>query len=300
MGGSSWNDRAYTDRQVHRARTGADAFAYTSDVRAGREQPRVHRMMDPRGVTREARDSEAHPESRAIGVMFDVTGSMQGIPRVLQAQLHRLNELLTSTGIVEHPAILFGAIGDAHYDRAPLQVGQFESGLEMDDDLGRMFLEGGGGGGGHESYELAHYFFARHTATDCWEKRQQKGYLFTMGDEMPYASLSGDHAARICGDEAGRLQTRDLISECQERWHVFHLLIRQGTNYTSHTRTRWRELLGQNALDLDAPEHVCEAVALAIGVTEGRDVSSLLDGVDATVAEAVRGIRIRPETEAAR
>lgn len=29
-----------------------------------------------------------------------------------------------------------------------------------------------------ESYELAAYFLARHTATDAWEKRGQRGYVF--------------------------------------------------------------------------------------------------------------------------
>ena len=58
---------------------------------------------------------------------------------------------------------MFGAIGDATCDRVPLQVGQFESDNRMDDDLGRIVLEGGGGGQQTESYELAMYFMARHT-----------------------------------------------------------------------------------------------------------------------------------------
>ena len=56
----------------------------------------------------------------------------------------------------------------------------------MDDDLGRILLEGGGGGQKTESYELALYFMARHTATDCFERRGRRGYLFIIGDEMAY------------------------------------------------------------------------------------------------------------------
>ena len=59
------------------------------------------------------------------------------------------------------------AIGDAVSDRAPLQVGQFESGLEMDMWLTRIWLEGRGGDL-PESYTLAHWFGAHHTATDAW------------------------------------------------------------------------------------------------------------------------------------
>ena len=48
---------------------------------------------------------------------------------------------------VPDPQILFVAVGDATSDRAPLQVGQFESTAElMDQWLTWSFLEGGGGG----------------------------------------------------------------------------------------------------------------------------------------------------------
>jgi hypothetical protein len=83
---------------------------------------------------------------------------------------------------------MFGAIGDATCDRAPLQVGQFESDNRMDDDLSRILLEGGGGGQKTESYELAMYFMARHTAADCYEKRGKRGYLFIIGDELASSS----------------------------------------------------------------------------------------------------------------
>ena len=77
----------------------------------------------------------------------------------------------------------FGAVLDATCDRVPLQVGQFESDNRMDEHLGNMVLEGGGGGQMTESYELAMYFMARHTAIDCHEKRRRRGYLFIIGDE---------------------------------------------------------------------------------------------------------------------
>src|SRR5205085_5425976 len=141
----------------------------------------------PSGVSaRQRRDSGNHPPSHAVSVLFDVTGSMQSVPRILQANLPRLMDLLIRKGYLEHPQIIVGGIGDATCDRAPLQIGQFESGIEIDDDLGKLYLEGGGGGQKTESYELAMYFLARHTALDCFEKRRERGYLFLIGDEMPY------------------------------------------------------------------------------------------------------------------
>src|SRR5262245_44452644 len=187
MGTTRWSDDHYRDRARLRARTGKDAFEHDHAVRAGAAARAVHPKMSPRGVkARESRDSEAHPQSHAVAVLLDVTGSMRQVPRVLQAHLPKLMGLLIRKGYLDHPQVLVGAVGDATCDAAPLQVGQFESGIEIEEDLGRLYLEGGGGGQLTESYELALYFIARHTAIDCYERRGRRGYLFVIGDEMPY------------------------------------------------------------------------------------------------------------------
>src|SRR6266536_4548759 len=173
MGSGRWSTDVYTAAARFRAATGASAFAY-SDGGARR----VHPALDPHGVDiRESRDSAEHPQSLAIAVLFDVTGSMGSVPRTLQAKLPQLLGLLLRKGYAKDPQILFGGIGDATCDRAPLQIGQFESDNRMDDDLSRILLEGGGGGQKTESYELAMYFMARHTSIDCLEKRGKRGYL---------------------------------------------------------------------------------------------------------------------------
>lgn len=192
MGYSRWSDNVYQERQARRRRTRQTAFTHDQQVRAsGRVE--VHPQMNPFCKVRESRESDAHPDATAIAVIFDVTGSMGSVPRVLQSKLGGLMHLLLEKHYVSDPQLLFGAVGDAHCDRVPLQIGQFESGLEMDDDLGKIYLEGGGGGQVHESYELALYFMATHTAIDCFDRRGRKGYLFTIGDEKPYSKLRRDH-----------------------------------------------------------------------------------------------------------
>src|SRR5215467_5100084 len=167
MGSGLWSTDVYDAAARFRAATGASAFAH-SDSGA----TRTHPALDPHGVAvRESRDSAEHPRSLAIAVLFDVTGSMGHVPRVLQSKLPQLLGLLMRKGYASDPQIMFGAIGDATCDRAPLQVGQFESDNRMDDDLGRILLEGGGGGPKTESYEQALYFMARHTAHDAYERR---------------------------------------------------------------------------------------------------------------------------------
>lgn len=283
MGYTHWSNAAYASRQNHRRSTGASAFTYDADVRrSGVVQ--VHPQMNPFGVTRESRDSAAHPESVAIGVIFDVTGSMGNVPRVLQTKLGSLMRLLIQRGYVAHPQVLFGGVGDAYCDRVPLQIGQFESGLEMDDDLGKLFLEGGGGGQVYESYELAAWFFARHTAIDCWEKRRKKGYLFTIGDEKPYGKVRAQQVRDLLGDELTRDQsTKRVFQAVQQRYEHFHI-IPTNTAHGGNSRIHdvWRGYLGERVLLLDDEAAVCETIALAIGLCE-----ETLDDLDRAVDDLV-------------
>jgi len=280
MGYSHWSDSAYQSRQTHRQRTKQSAFTYDQQVRHSGVQ-RVHPQMDPYCATRESRDSAQHPDSVAIAVLFDVTGSMGTVPRVLQTKLGKLMRLLTDRGYLRHPQLLFGAVGDAYTDAVPLQIGQFESGLEMDDDLGKIYLEGGGGGQVHESYELALYFCARHTVLDCYKQRGKKAYLFTIGDEMPYPFVAQDQILQHIGDKvAGEISTEQIIAEVATRYEHFHII---PTN-TAHGRSakvqqRWRTLLGERLLLLEDEGAVCETIALAVGLCEGT-IYNLNNGVD--------------------
>src|SRR5882757_7308604 len=148
MGSGYWSTNVYDAAERYRAAAGTGAFAYSDHVTSSpRADWRAHQSLDPHGLTlRESRDSDEHPNSLAISVLFDVTGSMGGVPRVLQTKLPDLFGLLLRKGYTEHPQILFGAVGDATCDRVPLQLGQFESDNRMDDHLGNILLEGGGGG----------------------------------------------------------------------------------------------------------------------------------------------------------
>lgn len=179
MGSGRWSADTWTAARAYRDRTGTDAFGYDDHLRSStpRGAWRAHPTLDPYLVTaREACDSAEHPTSVPIAVLFDVTGSMGSVPRVLQTKLPRLFGLLQRKGYVEHPQILFGAIGDATCDRVPLQIGQFESDNRMDEHLANIVLEGGGGGQRTESYELAAYFMARHTRLDSLTERGRRGY----------------------------------------------------------------------------------------------------------------------------
>ncbi|MGW5671002.1 hypothetical protein [Micromonospora sp. NPDC003776] len=265
MGSGIWSTDVYDAADRYRRATGASAFSYSdSGART------VHPALDPRGVVRESRDSAEHPQSTAIAVLFDVTGSMGHVPRALQTKLPQLLGLLLRQGYARDPQLMFGAIGDATCDRVPLQIGQFESDNRMDDDLGRIVLEGGGGGQMTESYELALYFMARHTVTDCWEKRGRRGYLFIIGDELAYPRVDRRQVARLIGDDLREdLPVRQIVDEVTRRWDTYYLLP-AGSAYAGNRRVLdfWRGLLGQQAVELDDLDAVCETIALTVGLGE--------------------------------
>jgi hypothetical protein len=271
MGSGKWSTDVYDAAARMRKATGKSAFAY-SDSGAHR----VHDDLNPFGVgQRESRDSAEHPQSLAIAVLFDVTGSMRKVPRVLQRKLPGLLGLLLRKGVgagyLADPHILFGAIGDATCDRAPLQVGQFESDNRMDDDLARFLLEGGGGGQRTESYELAMYFMARHTSIDCYERRGRRGYLFIIGDEMSYPRVDRDEVRAVIGDElAESISTGAIVAELARRYHIYYLLPAGSSYVGDHgVLTHWRDLIGQNVIELDDLDAVCETIALTVGLGEG-------------------------------
>ncbi len=276
MGSGTWSTNVYDAAANYRAATGASAFAYSDGGATA-----VHDALNPFGVTaRESRDNDEHPESLALAVLFDVTGSMGSVPRTLQSKLPGLLGLLMRKGYVEYPQIMFGAVGDATCDRAPLQVGQFESDNRMDDDLGRILLEGGGGGQMKESYELAMYFMARHTELDCLAKRGRRGYLFMIGDELAYPAVKAREIRDVIGDEVAEdIPLPALIEELKRAYDVY-FIIPEGAYHSADRRLVdfWRTHLGQNVIHLDDLGAVCETIALTVGLAE--DAIDLDEGLD--------------------
>jgi hypothetical protein len=280
MGSGHWSTDTYTAAKTYRATTGTSAFQYSdSGART------VHADLDPRIATvRESRDSADHPNSTPIAVWLDVTGSMASVPRQVVAKLDQLFGLLLRKGYVEHPQIMVGAIGDAYTDRAPLQVSQFESDNRIDENLGKLVLEGNGGGQGMETYELAMYFMARHTVTDAWEKRGKKGYMFITGDEAAYPRVDATHVQTWIGgspsERVAGVPTEQIVAELQEKWHVFYILP-AGTSYSGDQGiiNQWKRLIGnEHVIELDDLNALCETIALTIGLIEGS--IDLDDGLD--------------------
>jgi hypothetical protein len=212
----------------------------------------INNAMDPRGATlRESCDSDEHPDSVAIILALDLTGSMGSIPHHLVKEgLPKIMGSIIQKG-VKHPQMLFLGIGDHECDMSPLQVGQFESSDELLDKwLTDIYLEGGGGGNAGESYLLAWYFAANHTSIDCFKKRKQKGFLFTIGDEPCLPDLPGSVIKSLMGvSQASDTTSLELLDKARELYNVHHLHVMEGSNgRDDRTMNGWKQLMGDNLI----------------------------------------------------
>ena len=299
MGGGNWTDDAYDARQRAVKSSGySTSFTHDVDVRAGRASA-LHDSLNIKGKIRESRDSAEHPVTTPIAVLFDVTGSMGSVPRTLQTKLPKLLSILLEQKYVEGPQILTGGIGDATCDTVPIQISQFESDIRIDEDLGKIFLEGGGGGQKFESYELAMYFMARRTVLDSWEKRGKKGYLFIIGDEKA-RDVSSKYVVDHIGGLAENMKLENLVNELHEMYEVYFIIPNLSSYYDDRdVNDFWKKLFGERVIKLENPDLVCEAIASIIGANEGYHVKdtakkmSLSSHHTASLSKALSEVKVK-------
>lgn len=266
MGYGKWSSAEYGRYRTDYASRSRD------DLFTANKHGRIDPKLDPFRVgMRESRDSDEHPNSLAVSLYLDVTGSMGMVPDdLVRNQLGSLMDTMIDQG-VRSPQLMFSAVGDHRCDKAPLQLGQFESSTQLvNDGLSRLWLEGGGGDA-PESYLLAWHAAARHTTMDCWEKRQQKGFLFTVGDDTTHTVFEGESQVKIFGyDRAQRVTARELLAEAEKTYHVFHVNIDHGRGGQSNrVADHWYDLLGKRAITLTDYHKLGLLVATIVSVMVG-------------------------------
>lgn len=246
--------------------------------------------MDPKDVIRESRDSDLNPESTPIMVGCDVTGSMGMISNKLVSEgLGTLFTEILDRKPVTDPHLLVGGIGDVlAYDRAPLQVSQFEADLTIAKQLEKIYVEHGGGSNNTESYDMFVYFAAFNTTTDCVEKRGKRGYLFTIGDEEPVENIS---AAKVKDVIGGGLQAdmpfSELVDIVSKSYNYYHIIIKEGSHMRyrpDQTKDKWVNLLGQNAIVLDDYNDLAEVIVSIIEINEGKDAETVAASWDGSTS----------------
>lgn len=273
MGGGSFSATdwtTYASTTASRAAAPTTAHLYKSRS--------IHEDLNPSKIKngiRESRDVAGKKESIPFAFFLDVTGSMSFVlDEIARKGLGTLGtEMLNADRKFPFdPQMLFGAIGDVESDRSPLQVTQFEADNRIVDQILKFHLEGNGGGNSYESYTLGWYFCAMNTTTDAYEKRGKKGYLFTVGDELPTPLLRAKHINQFIEGAGAQADftAKQLLEMVSQRWNVYHLIVEEGSNgKDTRVHKAWRELLGQRAILLSDHKAMAETIISIIQINEG-------------------------------
>ena len=257
MGGGAWTTTAYTSYLSSTRGIDNVDDINTKSVNQFYTACHIDPALDPKGVkVRECRDSEEHPNTIPVILALDVTGSMGSACAAVARQLDKIITGLYAD--VKDVEFMVMGIGDFAYDRAPLQVSQFESDVRICDQLGKIWFERGGGGNAFESYTAAWYFAQNHTDLDCW-KRGKKGIIITMGDEPLNPYLPGKEFDRIFGYGGQDIDTVDLYKQVTEKYDVYHIIITDpectAWHYLNRDKQSWGKVLdGQHLFDKKSDE----------------------------------------------
>jgi hypothetical protein len=245
---------------------------------------------------RESRDSAINPKSSPIIVAGDVTGSMGTLAGVIIKEgLNKLATELYDRKPVTDPHLLFMAIGDVNSDRVPVQATQFEADISIVQQLEKLYVEGGGGSNESESYSIAWIVAALMTRTDAWEKRAEKGVLFTYGDESVSEPIRKDQIKRFLGlDVQSDISAQEALTLALRTYDVYHLIIEEtghARNYMGSIKPAWTNLLGQRAIPVadhtKLPEIITSILQIRGGTAKADVVKSWSGSTALTVARAV-------------
>ena len=292
MGGGSWDVGSYNRTNAANVAAGRSTFDYSSKVASGQVAAQVHDLLDPTKpagpsspfagqVMREVCITDEHPDPTAMLIWLDVTGSNFEAARIVHGKLPSLQAYLREGNFCSDPQINVSAVGDANSDSFPLQFGQFESDNRLDDQIAAIILEGNGGGQQRETYELGAYMAARHVHQEPYELCGKKGFVFFIGDEMPYLTIDNDYSRghwrgghtlkSLTGDELSEpLSAATVFAELMEKNHVFFLFQEQGSYRRSEIVPAWEDLIGkERVISLTDPQLVVEVIAALVARFEG-------------------------------
>jgi hypothetical protein len=283
MGGSRWDDKTWT--------TYSDTHIKGKTVDKIYTRSTIKEELNPLDIKiRESRDSSVNPNSNAIIVALDVSGSMDPVLDTMAKKgLPTLFDEIYSRKPVTDPHIMLMGVGDVEAgDRYPLQVTQFEADIKIAEQLKDIVFERGGGGNHHESYNLPWYFAGLYTSIDCFEKRSKKGYLFTVGDEEAPEGLKTHHLQKIFRDcPVKDMSLEEMLALATRMYNVYHIIIEEG-NYASIHKERvfnsWVNILGQNVIRLSDHTKMAEAIITAIQLNEGENKEEVLKSWDGSTS----------------
>jgi hypothetical protein len=161
------------------------------------------------------------------------------------------------------------------YDRAPLQVTQFEADIR----IARNWKKSG--------WKKAAAAIpasptpCRGTSRRCTPRSTvsrsaaRKGYLFTVGDEEPPPICRPRPSPALSATGRSAISdSHELLTMVSRMYHVFHVIVEEGSHarHDPHgVRSRWTDCSGQRVIGLSDHTKLAEVIVSAIEVNEGRD-----------------------------
>lgn len=250
MGGSSYSrDVGYSSSSKGFSSGGTSSDSAKSALGGSRADPSTSPM------NRTIKSSKKSP----IIIVLDVTGSNIEFARIVYDKAPMLYGQIEQQGYLKDFDICFVATGDAMCDDAPLQVCDFQSGIALDEQLKKLFLEGGGGGQQTETYELAVHFLNRY----CEMPNAKNPMLFIIGDEAPYPELEPQMTEEILGKSTGEtLRTKAIFAEMFKKFkgNAFFLQNpycgdKRDVRNTNLIRQEWIDYMGSTNTEKIIPIH---------------------------------------------
>lgn len=272
MGGGGWTKTDWDSYATKTVKGKSTKAIYSSS--------KMKDDFNPKNIDmRESVDSPDNPNSNAIIIALDVTGSMSNVSDAAMRGMDTLVTELLNRKPVTDPHIMCMGIGDAEVgDEAPLQVTQFEADIRIAEQLKDIWLEEHGGGNSTESYHLAWYFAAIYTKIDCMLKRKKKGYLFTIGDEQLLDRVPKSSVDKVFGDKSAiqaDILIEDMFATVSRDYEVFHIVVMEGHNcrYDPNAVIRsWEKVIGkQRTICLPDITKLSETIVSTIQVCAGED-----------------------------
>jgi hypothetical protein len=279
--GGSYYDRDTTSYPTSTTNTTSNNFNNPVGL-----QGTLHEHLDPKKYSKIGENSytQISTFSRSPIVFgLDVTGSMGEWVKIIYDKLPMFYGQVIQQKYLEDPSISFCAVGDSDWSIAPLQVSTFSQGLEIDDQIKKLFLEGGGGGNGKESYELLAYFYLNKVnLQNC-----QFPFLFITGDEIFFEKITSKALKKVLNidqnDENNEnnnnneinidleLDSVEIFKKLCAKYNVFHIRKSYSDPKTEKIMAKkWADAIGkERILDVETPKACIDVILGAISLTSG-------------------------------
>lgn len=228
----------------------------------------LHKDLDP--LKRTIKCESSSP----ILIWLDVTGSNIEFAKVTYDKAPMFYGQIEIQKYLDDFTLSVSAVGDAHSDSVPVQAAPFEKGLKVDEQLEKLYLEGGGGGQKQESYELAAYYTLMH----CDISEANVPFCFFIADEYPYFQIDPQQVQEHIGDtDVGTLDSKEVFTELLDKFkgNVFVIL----NEYFGGGNKGANKMIYEGWCQVLPSEHI-------IRVTEEKSVIDLIRGIIAMVSKA--------------